>query len=88
MSIVILPAYYINPLQDSEFFVSQQYRDFLKRTPDDAGFAFWVGMLRSCEGDVECLKRQRLGIVCAFITSVEYQQRFGNVAFVNSDCGR
>ncbi|MEN3328048.1 MAG: hypothetical protein V7638_2855 [Acidobacteriota bacterium] len=37
-----------NPIDGIEFFVSQQYIDFLGRLPDSVGFANWVETLRGC----------------------------------------
>ncbi|HEY9283677.1 MAG TPA: SBBP repeat-containing protein, partial [Pyrinomonadaceae bacterium] len=38
-----------NPVVASkEFFVRQQYLDFLSREPDDAGFDAWLGVLNGC----------------------------------------
>jgi hypothetical protein len=37
-----------NPIDNHEFFVRQQYLDFLSREPDPAGFAAWVGVLNGC----------------------------------------
>lgn len=36
-----------NPLPDPVDFVTQQYRDFLGRTPDTAGLAYWVNQLKT-----------------------------------------
>ncbi|HEX8161288.1 MAG TPA: hypothetical protein VF538_05420 [Pyrinomonadaceae bacterium] len=49
----IAPA--ANPLSDSNFFVRQQYVDFLGRAPEQEGFAAWVGTLDNCApGDRRC----------------------------------
>ena len=37
-----------NPINDADFFVRQQYLDFLNREPDAGGFAAWTGVLRRC----------------------------------------
>jgi hypothetical protein len=37
-----------NPLEDPNFFVRQQYVDFLGRAPDQDGFNAWEGLLESC----------------------------------------
>lgn len=36
-----------NPLPDPVDFVTQQYRDFLGRSPDSAGLAYWVNQLKT-----------------------------------------
>jgi hypothetical protein len=49
----IAPA--LNPLTDSNFFVRQQYVDFLGRAPEQAGFEAWVRTLDDCKaGDKSC----------------------------------
>ena len=37
-----------NPIDDAQFFVRQQYLDFLTREPDAGGFNAWVGVLSGC----------------------------------------
>ena len=39
-----------NPLEDRNFFVNQQYRDFLDRDADPAGLSYWTGQLAECGG--------------------------------------
>jgi hypothetical protein len=49
----IAPA--ANPLTDSNFFVRQQYVDFLGRAPEQEGFEAWVRTLDDCQvGDKSC----------------------------------
>jgi hypothetical protein len=49
----IAPA--ANPLADSNFFVRQQYVDFLGRAPEQDGFEAWVRTLDDCKaGDKSC----------------------------------
>jgi hypothetical protein len=44
-----------NPLTDSNFFVRQQYVDFLGRAPEQEGFEAWVRTLVNCQpGDKSC----------------------------------
>jgi hypothetical protein len=62
----------------NNMFVMMQYFGYLQRDPDQAGFDFWVNQLNSA-GNIN-------GMVCAFITSVEYQQRFGPVTRNNGEC--
>jgi hypothetical protein len=42
-------------IDDSDFFVQQQYIDFLSRFPDTDGFNAWMKVLDSCNGDRNCL---------------------------------
>ncbi|HEX8162698.1 MAG TPA: DUF4214 domain-containing protein [Pyrinomonadaceae bacterium] len=42
-------------IDDSDFFVQQQYLDFLNRFPDSGGFASWMTTLNNCSaGDTTC----------------------------------
>jgi hypothetical protein len=63
-------------------FVLMQYFGYLHRDPDQAGYDFWLNVLDNREPD------NYRAMVCAFITSAEYQQRFGTViSHSNSECG-
>ena len=57
--------------QFNSAFVLMQYIGYLRRDPDPAGFAFWLNILNTT-GNFRAM-------VCAFITSAEYQARFGAV---------
>jgi hypothetical protein len=61
-----------NPLESPEFFVRQQYLDFLNREPEQAGLDFWSGKLRSCGNNDECLRQRRLDVSAAFFISQEF----------------
>jgi hypothetical protein len=54
-------------------FVEMQYFGYLRRDPDEGGYDFWLGKLNSFNGDF-----RRAEMVKAFISSIEYRQRFGN----------
>ncbi len=41
-------------IDDSDFFVQQQYVDFLSRFPDQSGFAFWQDGINQCGADAVC----------------------------------
>ena len=43
-----------NPLDRTEYFVRQQYVDFLGREPDETGFNFWVNNIESCGANANC----------------------------------
>ncbi|HEY0003370.1 MAG TPA: hypothetical protein VGB17_01075 [Pyrinomonadaceae bacterium] len=62
-------------------FVLMQYFGYLKRDPDPGGYLFWLDVLTNKEpGNFK-------GMVCSFITSAEYQQRFGStITRSNRDC--
>src|SRR5205823_11765800 len=64
----------INPLDASEYFVRQQYLDFLNREPDEAGFNFWVNNIESCGSDAKCREVKRIDTSAAFFLSIEFQQ--------------
>jgi glucose/arabinose dehydrogenase len=53
-------------------FVLMQYFGYLRRDPDAEGFNFWLGKLNEFNGDYI-----RAEMVKAFISSIEYRQRFG-----------
>jgi len=69
---------------DAEYnraFVLTQYFGYLRRNPDIGGFLFWLGQVNSVP--LRSLEKQR-AMVCSFITSLEYQQRFSPVATHNN----
>ena len=53
-------------------FVLLQYHGYMRRDPDDVGYNFWLGKLNQFGGNYVSAE-----MVKAFITSDEYQQRFG-----------
>ena len=53
-------------------FVLLQYHGYLRRDPDDSGYNFWLSKLNQFGGNYVAAE-----MVKAFITSTEYQQRFG-----------
>jgi len=64
----------LNPLDTTEYFVRQQYLDFLGREPDESGFNFWVNNLERCGADSQCRAAARLNVSAAFFISIEFQQ--------------
>ena len=61
-------------------FVLTQYFGYLKRDPDQAGYDFWLGTINGQPQNIR-------GMVCAFVTSAEYQLRFSAVVTrTNTDC--
>jgi hypothetical protein len=64
----------LNPLDTTEYFVRQQYLDFLGREPDEAGFNFWVNNIESCGNDAGCREVKRIDTSAAFFLSIEFQQ--------------
>ena len=61
----------MNPLDTNEYFVRQQYLDFLGREPDEAGLNFWVNNIQSCGDDANCLAVKRIDTSAAFFLSIE-----------------
>jgi Calx-beta domain-containing protein/beta-propeller repeat-containing protein/carboxypeptidase family protein len=62
-----------NPIDDTNFFVRQQYIDFLGREPDPPGFAGWISTINNCSGDTtQC---DRIHVSQLFFQSAEFQQR-------------
>jgi hypothetical protein len=53
-------------------FVRMEYFGYLRRTPDPAGFGFWLKKMEDFGGDY-----RRAEMVKAFLSSAEYRARFG-----------
>jgi hypothetical protein len=64
----------LNPLDTTEYFVRQQYLDFLGREPDESGFNFWVNNIDSCGSDTNCRDVKHIDTSAAFFLSIEFQQ--------------
>ena len=64
----------INPLDATQFFVSQHYSDFLSRVPDDSGLNFWTRQITSCGSNQKCMETARINVSAAFFLSLEFQQ--------------
>lgn len=63
-----------NPLDTPEYFIRQQYLDFLGREPDQGGLDFWSNQIRQCGSDASCIHQRRLDVSAAFFMSDEFQQ--------------
>ena len=60
-------------IDDADFFVQQNYIDFLGRMPDPPGFQGWLGTLNNCSGDTtQC---DRIHVSGSFFQSDEFAQR-------------
>ncbi|MGH9945238.1 MAG: DUF4214 domain-containing protein [Pyrinomonadaceae bacterium] len=77
-------------INDSDFFVQQQYIDFLSRFPETEGFNAWMNELAECNGDRACLDGpdgKRVLVSQSFFLSPEfnikgfYAFRFYRVSF-------
>jgi hypothetical protein len=62
-----------NPIDETEFFVRQHYRDFLGREADAGGLAFWKGEIDGCGDDQQCREVKRENVSAAFFLSIEFQ---------------
>ena len=63
-------------LRQKEFnraFVLMEYFGYLRRDPDASGYDFWLTKLNSFNGDFV-----KAEMVKAFLSSIEYRQRFGH----------
>jgi glucose/arabinose dehydrogenase len=58
-------------LKFNETFVMMEYFGYLRRDPDDSGYAFWLNKLNQFGGNFE-----RADMVKSFIVSGEYRDRF------------
>ncbi|MCU1267028.1 MAG: hypothetical protein JWM21_3346 [Acidobacteria bacterium] len=62
-------------------FVLVEYFAYLQREPDQGGYDFWINVLNRRD------ENNYRGMVCSFITSAEYQRRFGSVvSHSNGEC--
>jgi lysyl endopeptidase len=62
-----------NPIDSTNFFVRQQYIDFLGREPDPPGLAGWTNTINNCSGDTtQC---DRIHVSQLFFQSAEFQDR-------------
>jgi hypothetical protein len=64
----------INPIDNAQFFVRQQYLDFLNREPDPGGLAYWTNEINRCGADAPCVNRRRVEVSAAFFLSNEFQE--------------
>ena len=83
-SLAVRDAVQANAFVQAEYnkaFVLFEYFAYLRRNPDTGGYDFWLDVLNGREAG------NYRGMVCAFITSSEYQMRFSSVVtHSNSDC--
>ena len=79
-------------IDDSDFFVQQQYIDFLSRFPDTEGFNSWMSVLNSCNGDANCLggvNGKRVEVSRGFFQSQEFSLKgFFVIRFYKASLGR
>ena len=63
-----------NPLDETRFFVRQQYQDFLNREPDEEGLDFWSNEIDQCGEDGGCRDLKRQNVSAAFFLAIEFQE--------------
>jgi len=63
---------HLNPLDTTEYFVRQQYVDFLGREPEEKALNDWTDTINNCAGDASC---DRVHVSESFFRSEEFQQR-------------
>jgi hypothetical protein len=62
-------------------FVFMEYAGYLRRGVDQNGYSFWLNVMNSSGAG------NYRGMVCSFLTSAEYQQRFSPVVtHSNAEC--
>jgi Domain of unknown function (DUF4214) len=63
-------------------FVAMQYFGYLRRSPEEGGYRFWLDILDRDPSNFR-------GMVCSFLTSAEYQRCFSSaVTHSNNECGQ
>lgn len=72
-----------NPADSTNFFVIQQYADFLSRTADSAGLSFWANSIDSCGADPECLHNRRVAVADAFFFEKEFHDTAAYVYLIH-----
>jgi subtilisin family serine protease len=82
-TVIYIPRTLINPLDSPNFFVGQNYRDFLSRESDPGGLSFWVDQIAGnasnspapcAPGDTTCVNTRRVNVSDAFFVELEFQQ--------------
>jgi hypothetical protein len=80
-----------NPIDDAQFFVSQHYRDFLGREPNEppdtdfSGRDFWTGQITQCGSNAQCVADKRVDVSRAFWESSEFRQQSWTFGLDNSN---
>jgi len=70
-------------IADYDFFIQQQYIDFLRRFPEPDGMAFYLNILNGCHtSDVECIKFTRGALSANFFRSPEFQRKGSYVMYL------
>jgi hypothetical protein len=62
-------------IDDADFFVAQNYIDFLGRFADPGGLAYWTDQINGpCSGNATCIFNRRAAVSSQFFISLEFQQ--------------
>jgi len=70
-------------IADYDFFIQQQYIDFLRRFPEPAGLQFYLDILNGCHpSDIECIKFTRGALSANFFRSPEFQRKGSYVMYL------
>lgn len=70
-------------IADYDFFIFQQYVDFLRRFPEPAGMQFYLNILNGCHpSDTECIKFTRGALSANFFRSPEFQRKGSYVMYL------
>ncbi|HEY6120264.1 MAG TPA: carboxypeptidase regulatory-like domain-containing protein, partial [Pyrinomonadaceae bacterium] len=62
-----------NAIDSTEYFIRQQYLDFLNREPDQGGLTYWSDQINLCGPDRDCLRARRVDVSAAFFVEQEFQ---------------
>lgn len=63
-------------IDDCDFFIQQQYIDFLRRFPEAAGLTFYLDIMKGCSpSDAECIRYTRGALSANFFRSPEFQAK-------------
>ncbi len=63
-----------NQIDNTDFYVREQYIDFLNREPDTPGFNFWKNNIDSCGANVGLCEVRRIDTSAAFFLSIEFKE--------------
>ncbi|HJR05760.1 MAG TPA: serine hydrolase [Pyrinomonadaceae bacterium] len=80
-------AFRENPIDGAQFFIRQQYQDFLSREPDADGLQSWLNVLNNCSSQHTDPACDRVTVSAAFFGSPEFRlkgyfaYRFYKLAF-------
>lgn len=70
-------------IADYDFFIQQQYIDFLRRFPEPDGMQFYLNILNGCvQTDIECIKFTRGALSANFFRSPEFQRKGSYVMYL------